>query len=116
MPATTVGATADEAWYTVTPLSCYGTIVALNLKNPEVEQLAEEVARLAGESKTEAVRQALLERRQRLVAHRVAVDRDRRLRAFLEDEVWPEIPSAEVGKRLSRREEDRILGYGRLGV
>ena len=33
--------------------------MALNLKNDEVERLATEVARLTGESKTEAIRQAL---------------------------------------------------------
>ena len=40
--------------------------MALNLKNAEVERLAAEVARLTGESKTEAIRRALDERRQRL--------------------------------------------------
>ena len=35
--------------------------MALNLKNAEVERLAAEVARLAGESKTEAIRRALEE-------------------------------------------------------
>ncbi|MGH9129059.1 MAG: type II toxin-antitoxin system VapB family antitoxin [Acidimicrobiales bacterium] len=32
--------------------------MAVNLKNPEVERLAEEVARMTGETKTEAVRRA----------------------------------------------------------
>jgi hypothetical protein len=40
--------------------------MALNLKNAEVERLAAEVARLTGESKTEAIRRALYERKQRL--------------------------------------------------
>ena len=40
--------------------------MALNIKNREVERLASEVATLAGESKTEAVRRALEERRGRL--------------------------------------------------
>ena len=40
--------------------------MALNIKNPEVEILAAEVARLAQETKTEAIRQALLERKARL--------------------------------------------------
>src|SRR5215208_644444 len=51
----------------------YPRCVALNIKNAEVERLAEEVARLTGESKTEAVRRALSERKQRL-AHRVDPD------------------------------------------
>jgi antitoxin VapB len=36
--------------------------MALNIKNPQVEQLAAEVARLAHETKTEAIRRALEER------------------------------------------------------
>src|SRR2546422_651603 len=50
--------------------------MALNIKDPETEQLAADVASLAGESKTAAIRQALRERRQRLV-----LPRDRRGRA-----------------------------------
>ena len=33
--------------------------MALNIKNPEVERLAEEASRLAGETKTESIRKAL---------------------------------------------------------
>jgi hypothetical protein len=40
-------------------LECNYTM-ALNIKNTEVENLAEEVARLAHTSKTEAIRQSLL--------------------------------------------------------
>jgi hypothetical protein len=40
--------------------------MALNLKNAQVERLAAEVAKLTGESKTEAIRRALEERRRRL--------------------------------------------------
>lgn len=90
--------------------------MALNIKNNAVERLVEEVARLSGESKTEAVRRALEERKARL-AHRV-VDGDRvaRLRRFLETEVWPTIPAEELGRRMTRDEEDQILGYGQGGV
>lgn len=90
--------------------------MALNLKNAEVERLAEEVARLAGETKTEAIRRALQERRQRLI-YRQADDRTPgRVRSFLETEVWPAVPRAERGKRLSRLEEDELLGYGEGGA
>jgi len=52
------------AVYTFTPRLIYhGVIVALNIKNDEVERLAADVARLTGESKTEAIRRALEERR-----------------------------------------------------
>jgi hypothetical protein len=40
--------------------------MALNIKNEETEKLAAEVASLAGETKTGAVKQALRERRDRL--------------------------------------------------
>ena len=87
----------------------------LNLKNPEVERLAAEVARLTGESKTEAIRKALEERRRRLKAIAPTERRERLLR-LLRDRIWPAIPKAERGRRLTRDEEDAILGYGREGV
>ena len=40
--------------------------MALNIKNAQVEDLATEIAGITGESKTEAIRRALEERRQRL--------------------------------------------------
>jgi antitoxin VapB len=74
------------------------------------------VARLTGESKTEAIRRALAERRQRL-AYRISPgDRETQARRFLEREVWPRIPADQLGRRLSRSEEDEILGYGEEGV
>jgi antitoxin VapB len=90
--------------------------MALNLKNPEVERLAEEVARLTGETKTEAIRKALAERRQRL-AYRQAFEHSAdRARAFLEHEVWPEVPEEERGRSLTTSEEMEILGYGQAGA
>lgn len=84
--------------------------MALNIKNAEVERLAAEVARLTGETKTEAIKRALAERRQRLV-HRVDPgDRHGRALRFLERDVWPTIPADEVGRRITREEEDAILG------
>lgn len=89
--------------------------MALNIKSAEVERLAAEVARLTGESKTEAIRRALDERRRRLKG---MSPRDRRARVltFLEKKVWPGIPREQMGRRLSRDEEDAILGYGPEGV
>ena len=87
----------------------------LNLKNADVERLATEVAELTGESKTEAIRKALEERRRRLKGASVSERRERALR-FLKTKVWPEIPRKQLGRRLSRREEDEILGYGPGGV
>jgi antitoxin VapB len=90
--------------------------VPLNIKNPEVEKLVEEVARLAGETKTEAVRRALEERRARLAYRLAAEDRASRLARFLENEVWPLVPEGERGRKLTRAEEEAILGYGPEGV
>ena len=87
----------------------------LNIKNPEVERLATEVARLAGESKTEAIRRALAERHRRLTGTSVA-GRRARVVAFLEKQVWSKLPASERGRRLSREEEEAILGFGPEGV
>jgi antitoxin VapB len=89
--------------------------VALNLKNVEVERLASEVARLTGESKTEAIRRALEERRQRLKGP-VSAERRARVLRFLKTKVWATIPKEQLGRRLSGDEEDALLGYGPDGV
>lgn len=46
--------------------STHQHIVALNIRNPETERLAAELARLTGETKTDAVAGALRERLARL--------------------------------------------------
>lgn len=89
--------------------------MALNLKNAEVERLVAEVARLTGESKTEAIRRALEERRNRLRVPDLAQRRERVLR-LLRGKLWPSLPKQQRGRRLSREEEDAILGYGPEGV
>ena len=88
--------------------------MALNLKSAEVEKLASDVANLTGSSKTEAIRQALIEKKQRLEASR---GRDPKLSAmrFLEDRVWPNLPPA-ASRTLTREEEEQILGYGPDGA
>lgn len=90
--------------------------MALNIKNDEVERLAAEVARMSGETKTEAVRRALLERKRQLTLRTGGMNREARARRFLEEEVWPRVPDDQRGRRLSRSEEDAILGYGQEGV
>ena len=89
--------------------------MALNLKNGDVERLAAEVARLTGETKTEAIRKALEERRRRLKAVAPAERRARVIR-LLRERIWPTIPRKELGRRLTQAEEDAILGYGKDGV
>ena len=48
----------------------------LNIKDPVTEKLAAEVARLAGETKTGAIRRSLLERKERLALRVVRPDRE----------------------------------------
>lgn len=86
--------------------------MGLNIKNAEVERLAAEVARMANETKTEAIRRALEDRKKRLEA--AGGDR-RNLREWLEREVWPTVPPDQLGRTLTREEEDEILGIGPEG-
>jgi antitoxin VapB len=90
--------------------------MALNIKDQQTEQLATELAAATGETKTRAVRTALEERRQRLARRTVSQDRGPRLRRLLEDEIWPQIPPAVLGKPITREEREAILGYGPEGV
>jgi antitoxin VapB len=62
--------------------------MALTLRNSEVEELATEGAALAGESKTEAIRKSLLERRDRIQLQG-SDERKRDLAKFLETHIWP---------------------------
>ncbi len=90
--------------------------MALNIKNPEVERLAAEVASLAGENKTEAIRKALAERRDHLTLRVVRPDRKAEILDFLEREVWPQIPPSVLGRGVSKEEQEAILGFGPEGV
>jgi hypothetical protein len=56
--------------------SAKGGPMALNIKNREVERLANEAGRLAGETKTETLRRALEERLARLRLRVVRRDRE----------------------------------------
>jgi len=88
--------------------------VALNIKNAEVEHLAEEVARLANSSKTEAIRQALLTLRERLASTSAESNREALLQRFMETRIWPGIPKS-ASRRWTKDEEDAALGYGDAG-
>ena len=90
--------------------------MALNIKNTEVERLAREVARLTGETKTEAIRRALVERRRRLRTGISQESQAERLWRFLETEVWPRVPEEQLGRSPGRLEREEILGYGAEGV
>ena len=89
--------------------------MALNIKNAEVERSATEVALLARESKTEAIRRALENRKGRLELEVVPQALGDRAFRYLEREVWPFVPPNQIGRTLTRQEEDDILGYGPEG-
>jgi antitoxin VapB len=87
--------------------------VALNIKNRRVERLAAEVARITGETKTEAIGRALEERRNRLDSKASPTrERGSRIMDYLEREVWPNIPADVLGKKVTKREREEILGIG----
>ena len=90
--------------------------MALNIKNAEVERLAAEVSKMTGESKTETIRKALTERKERLGSQVVEVDRAAKLLRFLERDVWPRVPRKALGRRLSKKQREDILGYGSRGI
>lgn len=86
--------------------------MALNIKNAEVERLAREVAQLSGETKTEAIRKALEERKARL-SNKIAVSRLERAELFLAEEVWPLTRGQGAP---TKAERESWLGYGDHGV
>jgi antitoxin VapB len=89
--------------------------MALNIKDPETERLAAEVAAVTGMTKTGAVRYALrqvLEARSGPSVRR----REERLTRFLEEEIWPLIPPDQLGRPLSKAEREEILGFGADGA
>jgi antitoxin VapB len=76
--------------------------VALTIKNAEVERLATEVAQLTGESKTQAVKVALEERRRRLTSGIDPAARTAALLEWLEREVWSHVPPELRGQPATR--------------
>jgi antitoxin VapB len=88
--------------------------MALNIKKPEVERLADEIARLTRTSKTEAIRQALLSSRERLSAMSPESNREELLLRFMENRIWPGIPKS-ASRRWTKEEEEAALGYGDSG-
>jgi antitoxin VapB len=82
--------------------------MALNIRNSETEKLAEELAKLTGETKTEAVTQALRDRLARLRR-----ERTRRRLADELDEIAQHCAQLPV---LDSRTPDEILGYDEYGL
>jgi len=90
--------------------------MAMNIKNDKVKRLAEELAQLTGESKTAAILRALEERKERIALGSSGKRRLAQTLDFLEREIWPQIPRKLLGRRVTKKERERILGYGGDGV
>lgn len=82
--------------------------MAINIRNPETERLASELAELTGETKTEAVTVAL---RDRLA--RVKRTRSKRRLADELDKIALHCAALPV---LDSRSPEEILGYDELGL
>lgn len=82
--------------------------MALNIRNPEAERLAEKLAQITGESKTEAVTKALRDRLDRV--------RRERARRRLADELDAIATRCAARPVLDGRGADDILGYGSDGL
>jgi antitoxin VapB len=84
--------------------------MTLNIRDPEVHELAREVAAATGETMTQAVKQALRERLERVRATDEA-ERKRRVRDILETaRRWREAPVEDS------RPFDEILAYDENGL
>jgi antitoxin VapB len=82
--------------------------MALNIRNPEADRLATRLARLTGETKTQAVTRALRDRLSR-------VERGRR-KTTLADELDDIALHCARLPRLDTRPADEILGYDEHGM
>lgn len=82
--------------------------MALNIRNPEAERLAAEVAGITGETKTEAVTRSLRERLARL--------RRERNGKKLADELGAIALHCVGLPRLDGRTDEEILGYDAHGL
>jgi antitoxin VapB len=82
--------------------------MALNIRSPETEALAAELARLTGETKTEAVTKAVRDRLER-------VKRARHQRSLADelDAIGKQCAALPV---LDHRTADEILGYDKHGL
>jgi antitoxin VapB len=88
--------------------SCYGGFVALNIKDPETDRLARELAAATGESITVAMRRAIEERLVRVQARREAQPAADELRLL--------IARGRARPIIDERSADQIVGYDEHGL
>lgn len=90
--------------------------MALNIKDTTTERLAVQLAALTGDTKTGVIRSALEERLERLTVEAGRAGRRERLRRFLVDEAWPQVPVEIRGQVTTKERREEILGIGPEGV
>lgn len=98
--------------------STYHSTMALTIDDQETEKLAAEVAELSGDTKTDAVREALRERKTRLELRGGGRGEKpyRDMRRWLETEIWPQIPDELLDQPpMTKAEVEEILGFGPEG-
>jgi len=88
-------------------------VMALNIRNPEANWLAAELAALAGESKTDAVILALQERLQRLRRQRAARPDAHAILASRLDKIARRCAARPIR---DERTAEQILGYDAHGL
>ena len=88
--------------------STHEELVALNIRNPEAERLAAELAALTGETKTQAVSRALRDRLERLRRDRTGLS--------LEAELGQIASHCAALPVRDSRPADEILGYDERGL
>ena len=80
--------------------------VALNIKDPEVDRLATELAARLNTNKTDAIRQAL--NAQLVLVQSHADNREQQLLDVLRTEIWPLLTDRTP---ITKRERKEILGH-----
>jgi antitoxin VapB len=71
---------------------------------------------MANKTRTKATRRLPVATKARPETPTENPNRGTRLRDYFEREVWPTVPPNEIGRVLTREEEDQILGFGPDGV
>jgi antitoxin VapB len=84
--------------------------MALNIRDPEAQQLARALAVATGETMTQAVIKALRERLERLRSGQVISRRERAARLMAHGERFAALPV------LDPRSPDELLGYDEVGL
>ena len=84
--------------------------MALNIRDPEAQRLARDLARRTGETMTQAVIKALEERLERLRVTQKARRTDRAARLMKHGRRFAALPAVD------RRSPDEIVGYDEVGL